>query len=84
MSSGAIITNGRYAIESTKGLPPGDYLVRIYSAEAMPEGGPRDPNNPVAQLGRERIPADFNSKSYHTIQVTDGGANTFDFDIRSG
>ena len=84
VSSGAMIRDGHYAIDAEKGLPPGEYLVRSYWAEVSPEKKPRDPNNPVGQVGRERIPPDFNTKSQHTITVTDGGANRFDFNINAG
>ena len=83
VSSGAIIRDGRYSIEQLKGLPPGTYLVRIYSAEVKTESTPRDPNNPVRPVGHERIPPDYNTNSKHTITVTDGGENRFDYDIRS-
>ena len=84
VSSGAMIRDGRYSIDTEKGLPPGAYFVRIYSAEVAPDAKRRDPNNPVGQLGRERIPPGFNTNSTHTVNVSDAGANQFDFDIRNG
>lgn len=90
LSSGGIIENGSYRLPRDKGLPPGKYLVRIFSPqEGAPEpsapavpgptqdaGGPRQP--PPAE---ERIPAAYNVESQQFIEVASGSENVFDFDI---
>lgn len=92
LSSGGIIENGDYRLPRDKGLPPGKYLVRIFSPEdaaptsteiAVPgptedTGGPRQP--PPAE---ERIPAAYNVESQQVIEVAPGEKNIFDFDIDS-
>lgn len=97
VSGGAVISAGAYQIAADKGLPPGQYLVRIFSPvdaqepaaeepETMVPGptaapssrGPRQP-----PPGTERIPPEFNLESTQVVDVTDGGANAFDFDIRT-
>ena len=89
-STGTVINNGEYSIEAHKGVPPGNYIVRITSPtddatidpeeELLPPGpqetGPRQP--PPAT---ERIPANYNTKSDQRVEVTEDGDNQFDFDI---
>ena len=86
MASGATIASGQYTIEREKVLPPGKYRVRLYSAGdvvKLPDGppGPPAPGQPV--VGEERIPPEYNMKSTQVVEVVSGGANAFDFDIRS-
>ena len=67
-----------------QGLPPGKYLVRIFSAEKRDApssvGKPPGPGNPP---GKERIPAQYNSQSQILVEVVADGHNKFDFDIRT-
>ena len=91
--SGTMIENGAYAIPGNKGLPPGKYLVRIFSpVEAAPPPeepsvpgptvpGPVGPSQPPP--GVERIPPEFNEESEEVIDVTEAGPNEFNFDIRT-
>jgi hypothetical protein len=83
VSSGAVITNGTYSISAEQGLPPGTYIVRISAAE----GGPVDvePGGDATEtFAKERIPAEYNTDSKHTVEVKAGAENTFDFGIESG
>ena len=84
VSSGARVWEGSYAIPTEQGLPPGKYLVRIFSAEKRDApssvGKPPGPGNPP---GKERIPAQYNSQSQILVEVTADGHNKFDFDIRT-
>jgi hypothetical protein len=82
-ASGALIQQGRYAIPRETGLAPGKYRVRIYCAETTDAkivptitGGPQN-----AHVGppKELIPAKYNAESQLTIEVRQGGGNTFDF-----
>lgn len=80
------IKSGEFDIPREKGLPPGVYHVEISSPDtkaplvaqrgvAGERGGP-----PTAP---ERIPAEYNVESKHTIEVTPNGENHFDFTILS-
>lgn len=77
--SGAVIEAGQYSIAKDRGLPPGDYVVRIYSAdeEAAPQEMPGESN----KLAVEKIPAEFNTESKEMIIVKAGESNQFDFQI---
>jgi hypothetical protein len=82
-SSGAMVKVGEYLIPQEKGLPPGNYQVQITAADeaAAPiiiRTGPGDPGTPTQP---ERIPAEYNSASKHTVDVTVEGDNHFVFDI---
>ncbi len=83
-SSGALIANGSYEIEELKGLPPGEYLVRIFSAEAQEGPPPEEPPGPMTgPPPKERIPANYNVQSDVVVKVIDGEPAIFDFDIKS-
>ncbi len=83
-SSGALIKDGNYEIEELKGLPPGEYLVRIFSAEAqegpVPEGPPGPMTGPAP---KERIPAEYNAESDKVVEVSADEPAEFDFNIKS-
>lgn len=82
--SGSTITDGAYSVEELKGLPPGEYRVRINSAESTgpePEGAPGEPTQNVS---KERVPATWNSRSEEKVTITDDSDNTFNFDIKTG
>jgi len=84
VGSGTSIKDGEYSIPTLKGLPPGEYRVRIHSSvapeqgqgEAMPGAGPR-------AIGREIIPPVYNRATTLTANVTNSGASTFDFELKS-
>jgi hypothetical protein len=85
-ASGATIANGEFHLPQEKGLPPGAYLVDISSPDtsaplAVQKSPPGEPALPPT--ARERIPAEYNSDSKHTIDVTADGDNHFEFDIHS-
>lgn len=77
--SGAVIEAGQYSIDKDRGLPPGDYVVRIYSAdeEADAQEMPGESN----KLAVEKIPSEFNTDSKEMIIVKAGDPNRFDFQI---
>ncbi len=79
ISSGATITDGKYSIPVAKGLPPGDYLVRISSAGAETEEAPEMPGE--IQLRKELIPIEYNVNSKEIRTVTTGQQNLFNFEI---
>ncbi len=81
VSTGAMIRDGSYRVEAHRGLLPGKYRVRIFSAEAKAEGRvPKAPGMPAA-VPKERIPARYNIKSTLEAPVTKDGENEFDFDL---
>ena len=79
---GATITAGKYEIPAEKGLQPGKYTVRVSAVQggAVVEEAPGD-SMAVEAENKETIPAEFNTESTVTMEVTAGGGNTFDLDI---
>ena len=82
VTSGAVIRDGYYAIKAVKGLPVGDYLVRIHSSKGG-DGPPLDePPGPTAmRSAAELIPARYNTNSDNVVKVTEDGPNEFNFDV---
>ena len=86
-ATGAMIFVGRYFVPCKNGLVPGKYCVRIYwpekvDAEQVPKGPPGPPaKGSHIGLPKERIPAKYNIESELTVEVRQGGANTFDFPL---
>lgn len=79
------IKDGLYTIPQEKGLPPGTYHVMI---SAIDENSPmvtiRDAaGNPLTRAPADLIPAEYNTESEKTVEVTPEGKNHFDFDIVS-
>lgn len=81
--SGAPITDGRYSIPALQGLRPGQYLVRISSAEEQGPvpAGPPGPESMTRQR-RELIPSEYNTKTTLTATVPRGGTKKLDFDLK--
>jgi hypothetical protein len=84
-AAGTAITSGRYAIPENEGLVPGKYQVMITGVLAPPaevkvglpgEGRPTLP-------AKELIPTKYNSKTELAAQVTPGGPNRFDYDLKT-
>jgi hypothetical protein len=85
-ASGAMIENGEFLIPQEKGLPPGTYVVEISSPdESAPlVRYPSAPGEPaLPPTAPERIPAEYNAKSKHTVDVTADGDNHFEIQINS-
>lgn len=78
-ASGAVIQAGKFAIPAEKGLPPGDYLVRIsaYDEDAEPIELPGESN----KIAEELIPAKYNTESEITFTVEAGQENVFTLNI---
>lgn len=79
-ASGTMITGGVYKVPERQGLRPGSYQVRIYSSDATAGPTPEFPGQ-ATKVAKERIPAQYNSKSTLTAKVQEGKANQFNFDI---
>lgn len=82
LMSGATITAGEYEVPAAQGLLPGKYTVRVSSVEEAGEAeeAPGDSMAAEAQ-NKDLIPAEFNTESTTTMDVTAGSANTYDLDI---
>jgi len=78
--AGATVTNGEFAIPLEKGLPPGTYTVRLFSAAS---GGPADTMPGEAPVQKERIPPAWNTSSKEEVVVKEGADNVFSFDVKS-
>jgi hypothetical protein len=78
--SGGQITNGQYTVSAEKGLEPGWYDVRISSTEGGPPPSDELPGEATV-IPKERIPAEYNSKTTLKVEVKETGENKFDFKI---
>jgi hypothetical protein len=79
VGGGAMIQNGSYIVEAEKGLVPGKYRVRIFSAEG--QGGAAEEMPGMAEEApKERIPANYNMDSALEADVSSGNT-TFDFSL---
>jgi len=80
---GATITNGAYVIPKDKGLMPGRYKVTIVGGDGSSGSGKAEPESPRPGFipGKERIPAEYNTRSNVIKEVKPTNPNTFDFDI---
>lgn len=77
--SGASIQDGKYAVPKEKGLPPGDYIVRI-SASNPDEKAIEVPGE-SNKISPELIPAKYNTKSTLSFHVDEKEENIFDLNI---
>ena len=82
--AGASISEGRFDIPASRGLPPGDYLVRITAAAVSPPTetppgppGPESMKKPAAAA--DEIPPKYNSETELTVAVAKDSDNTFEF-----
>ncbi len=81
--TGSTITDGKYSVPADKGLPPGKYTVRISAAQdsgAAPTGPPGPES--MTQQAKALIPPQYNVESTLSAEVTEGGSNAFDFDLK--
>jgi hypothetical protein len=83
ISSGAMVQNGQYQVPQHHGLLPGKYHVSISAPDpkAAPVLRRATPGGPAIPVAPDRIPAEFNSQSKQTVEVTADGDNHFVFNI---
>jgi len=82
VQSGGTISAGKYAIPTLQGTTPGKYRVVIYDTYDTPPLPPGHmPGDNLPPAPKSKIPADWNSKSKHEIEVKKEGPFKFDFDI---
>ncbi len=75
-SSGATISNGEYSIPQPKGLPAGEYIVRIGANDATEQ--PIEVPGESNKIAKELIPNTYNTKSTLRFRVEDKKDNVFD------
>lgn len=83
-SSGAMISQGKYAIARDKGLPKGKYRVVINAVKpgtgtTLPEG--KMPGEEVGTPPVELIPPEWNTKSQNIVEVPPSGPAKFVHEI---
>ena len=78
-SSGASIEAGLFEIPAEKGLPPGEYYVRISASDdnAEPVELPGESNKIAAEL----IPARYNTQTEEKFTVSAEAENNYELDI---
>lgn len=78
---GAMIRDGGYQVPGEHGLTPGNYIVRITSAERI-DNPDKAKNEMSPFFTRERIPAKYNTESQLKIEVRADKPTKFDFDLK--
>ncbi|MDC0262132.1 carboxypeptidase-like regulatory domain-containing protein [Planctomycetaceae bacterium] len=80
-ASGAMIEAGKFTIPANKGLPPGEYIVRISASNSDAEQVemPGESN----KIAEELIPPEYNVESDVKFTVSLEGENIFTLDIES-
>ena len=78
---GAMIKDGKFQMPAEQGLEPGTYKVTISSPKGVGERTPEQIEVGASAPGKEQIPAEYNTKTKLTIEVTSGGPNVFPFAI---
>lgn len=84
-SSGANITDGKFAIAQEVGVPPGTYLVRVSIPKPGTGGVFKENTLPGDMLAapEEMAPPDWNANSKHEMEVKAEGPFEFKFDIET-
>jgi len=82
--SGAPIISGKYTVPADSGLEPGVYKVFISAGDGRtpvdsPDGMPGPTGANI--VSKEKIPAEYNTKSKQEITVSGSKPNVFDFTI---
>jgi len=79
VGSGAVIEQGEFVIPDAKGLPPGEYIVRVSASgdkeETLEAAGESD------ELAKELIPPEYNTESNVRFTVKEGEENVLDLNI---
>lgn len=84
VGSGTSIKDGKYSIPSLKGLPPGEYRIRIHSSVVISQSQEGDiVGTGYDVVAREIIPPAYNVDSKLIASVSDSEPNTFNFKLQS-
>jgi hypothetical protein len=78
----ADITDGKYTIEKALGPVPGKYKVSISSRPSIKFGPGQEPGT-RPKLDPEKVPAQYNTTSTLTADITDASVNTANFELTS-
>jgi hypothetical protein len=79
--SGAKIQDGKYSIPAESGLAPGNYRIRISSAEPAAEK-PLEAPGESGTPAKDRIPAKYNAETTLKAEVKRDVDNKIDFDLQ--
>jgi len=87
VSAGGVVSKeGSYSIAAAKGLPPGQYVVHVFSSVVKASSPNKESAHSfeslAGQVGVDRIPEEFNNGE-QIVEVTLEGPNIFDFDIHT-
>lgn len=74
---GALIKDGKFQMPAEMGLEPGTYKVSVSSPKGIAERTPEQVAAGASPSAKEQIPAEYNTKTKLTIEVTGGGSNVF-------
>lgn len=80
-SSGASISSGEYSVPQAKGLPAGEYIVRISANDATEQ--PIEVPGESNKISKELIPNTYNTKSTVRFQVDNTKENVFDLNVET-
>jgi len=84
LQSGGRIVSGNYSIPAHEGVVLGQYRVSITDfvpTPPLPAG--HMPGDPVPPSPKPKVPAEWNTKSQHTVEVNKEGPFKFNFDIQT-
>jgi len=82
VQSGGRIVSGKYSIPAHEGVILGKYRVSISDFVPTPPLPPGHmPGDTLPPSPKPKVPAEWNSKSQHTVDVNKEGPFKFDFDI---
>mgnify|MGYP001138918980 CR=1 FL=1 len=80
-SGGAAIENGKFEIVAERGLPPGEYIVRINAASESVDAGEMPGDSSI--LAEELVPPEYNTDSKLKFTVKPEGENVFNQSIET-
>lgn len=78
--SGATVKDGLFTIPEEKGLPPGDYVVRVTAASSS--GVTAEVPGESNLIPAELIPEKYNTKSELSFHVDENGSNVLDLNLK--
>lgn len=85
IGGGAVISQGKFSIARAEGLPPGKYRISVTgddgSGFAVSQG--KMPGDEIMPAKKQLVPASWNSKSKHEIEIKNTGSNAIEIKIDS-
>lgn len=83
VSSGSMISDGKYQITVAQGLPPGSYQVMISAPDRGKQEKVEGPPGDERTLSKDRIPAKYNLKTTLKVEVPKArGSYEANFDLK--